>query len=56
MGNDLQAAIAMRTPSIKQRADRSLVWLNNPYPAGECFYVNQLGKWKASENPPGVGV
>lgn len=51
--SDLHAAIAMRTPSLKQRADRTLVWLNNRYPAGECFYLNQLGKWKGYENPPG---
>jgi hypothetical protein len=51
--SDLHAAIAMRTPNLKQRADRSLVWLNNRYPAGEYFYVNELGQWKTYENPPG---
>jgi hypothetical protein len=49
--SDLQAAIAMRTPTLKQRADRTLVWLNNRYPAGKSFRADQLGKWKAYESP-----
>jgi hypothetical protein len=54
--SDLQAAVAMRTPSLKQRAERTLVWLNNRYPAGKSFRADQLGKWEVYKNPPGRQV
>lgn len=54
--DDIQTAFSFSPPGIKQRADRMLRWLNEHYPAGEVFSVENFIDWSlwhaqnASEN------
>jgi hypothetical protein len=54
--NDLQIAYACLPPTIKQRANRMLRWLNEKYPAGKIFGIEELGQWEAYINPPSSSI
>ena len=47
---DIKNAFESVRPSLNTRAERMLRWLNEKFPPGKSFSINDLGNWKAYKN------